>query len=128
VYPINPREREVMGLPAFPSVLDAPDPIDLAIIVVPPLQVLPTIRQCLEKRIPAGVVITAGFGELGEKEKEMEREMVRLARSGGMILAGPNCAGVLNSHMSLFALMPPFFPKPGDLSMCSQSGNAAHRC
>jgi acyl-CoA synthetase (NDP forming) len=40
-----------------------------------------------------------------------------------MILAGPNCAGVLNSHMSLFALMPPFFPKPGDLSMCSQSGN-----
>jgi acyl-CoA synthetase (NDP forming) len=123
VYPINPREQEVMGIPAYPRILDVPDTIDLAIVVVPPPQVLPVIRQCLEKRIPAGVVITAGFGELGEKEKEMEREMVRLARSGGMLLAGPNCAGVLNSHLNLFCLMPPFFPKPGEISMCSQSGN-----
>ncbi len=123
VYPINPREQEVMGLRAYPTIGDVPEPIDLAIVVVPPAQVLPVIRQCIEKRIPAGVVITAGFGELGEKEREMELEMVRLARSGGMILAGPNCAGVLNSHLSLYALMPPFFPKAGEISMCSQSGN-----
>ncbi|RJP24874.1 MAG: hypothetical protein C4520_03255 [Candidatus Abyssobacteria bacterium SURF_5] len=123
VYPVNPREREVMGVTAYPSILDVPDAVDLAIIVVPPPQVLPVIRQCVEKKVPAGVVITAGFGELGEKEKDLERQMVELAHGGGMVLAGPNCAGVLNAHLSLYCLMPPFFPKPGDISMCSQSGN-----
>lgn len=124
IYPINPREDEVMGIRTHPSVLDVPGEIDLAMVVVPPPQVLPVIKQCVEKQIPAGVVITAGFGELGGKEKEMELEMVRLARAGGMMLVGPNCAGVLSANSSsLYALMPPFFPKPGHISMCSQSGN-----
>ncbi|UCD57672.1 MAG: CoA-binding protein [Candidatus Hydrogenedentota bacterium] len=124
VYPINPREKEVMGVRAYPTVLDVPDAIDLVIIVVPPPQVLPVIKQCVEKRIPAGIVVTAGFGELGEKEMEMEREMVRVARAGGMMLTGPNCAGVMSvNSSSLYAIMPPFFPKPGHLSIASQSGN-----
>ncbi len=124
VYPINTREEEVAGIRAYPSVLDVPDEIDLAIIVVPPVHVVPVIKQCVEKHIPAGVVVTAGFGELGEEGKEIEREMVRAAKAGGMMLTGPNCAGVMSvNSSSLYAIMPPFFPGPGHLSITSQSGN-----
>jgi len=101
-----------------------PDDIDLAIIVVPPAHVVQVIRQCVEKRIPIGVLVTAGFGELGEKGKEMEREMVRVAREGGMRLTGPNCAGVMSvNSSSMYCMMPPFTPKAGRLSIASQSGN-----
>ena len=124
VYPINPNDKEVMGLRAYPSVLDVPGSIDLAMIVVPPPQVLPVIRQCVEKGIPAGVVVTAGFGELGDEGKEMEHEMVRIARAGNMMLSGPNCAGVMSvNSCSMYAMMPPFCPKPGHVSIASQSGN-----
>ncbi len=124
VYPINPKDDEVMGLKAYPSVLDVPDDIDLAIIVVPPTHVIPVIKQCVEKRIPVGVVVTAGFGELGEEGKGLEREMSRVAKAGGMMLTGPNCAGVMSvNSCSMYALMPPFTPKPGYLSIASQSGN-----
>jgi acyl-CoA synthetase (NDP forming) len=124
VYPINPKDDEVMGLKAYPSVLDVPDDVDLAIIVVPPKHVLGVIGQCVEKRIPVGVVVTAGFGELDEEGKKIEREMAAVAKAGGMVLAGPNCAGVMSvNSCSMFALMPPFTPKPGRISMASQSGN-----
>ncbi|NQU07050.1 MAG: CoA-binding protein [Candidatus Abyssubacteria bacterium] len=124
VYPINPREKEVMGLRAYPSVADVPGEIDLAMIVVPPAHVVPVIKECVEKRIPAGVVVTAGFGEMGEEGKKIEREMVRVAKAGGMRLAGPNCAGVMSvNSKSMYAIMPPFFPGPGHLSIASQSGN-----
>jgi acyl-CoA synthetase (NDP forming) len=124
VYPINRNEKEIMGLRAYPSVLDVPDDIDLAMIVVPPPQVLPVLRQCIEKRIPAGIVVTAGFGELGSEGKELEQEIVRVARAGGMMFSGPNCAGVMSVNAcSLYAMMPPFFPGPGRLSIASQSGN-----
>ena len=124
VYPINPKDKEVMGLRAYPSVLDVPDEIDLAIIVVPPPHVLPVIKQYVEKRIPIGVMVTAGFGELGEEGKELEREMVRVARAGGMRLTGPNCAGIMSvNSSSMYAIMPPFTPKAGHLSIASQSGN-----
>jgi acyl-CoA synthetase (NDP forming) len=124
VYPINPKDKEVMGLQAYPSVLDVPDEIDLAIIVVPPTHVLKVIGQCVEKRISFGVVVTAGFGELGDEGKGLEREMVRVARNGGMRLTGPNCAGVMSvNSSSMYCMMPPFTPKAGRLSIASQSGN-----
>ena len=113
-----------MGLQAYPSVLDVPEDIDLAIIVVPPTHVLKVIEQCVEKGIPVGVVVTAGFGELGEEGKVLEREMVRVARAGGMMLTGPNCAGIMSvNSSSMYCMMPPFTPKAGRLSIVSQSGN-----
>ena len=124
VYPINPKDDEVMGLKAYPTVLDVPDDIDLAIIVVPPTHVLKVLGQCVEKGIPVGVIVTAGFGEMGEEGKKLEREMVRVARAGGMMLTGPNCAGVMSvNSSSMYAMMPPFTPGPGHLSIASQSGN-----
>ncbi len=124
VHPINPKDEEVLGLKAYPSVLDVPDDIDLAIIVVPPAHVLNVIGQCVEKSIPVGVVVTAGFGEMGEEGRELEREIVRVAREGGMMLTGPNCAGVMSvNSSSMYAMMPPFTPRGGHLSIASQSGN-----
>ncbi len=123
IYPINPREKEILGFKAYPSMAALPGPVDLVLVVVPPPKVPQVIRECGGKAKIA-LVITAGFGELGPEEKEMEDDLVRAAREGGIRVVGPNCNGVMCSgSMSLYALMPSYFPRPNMLSMASQSGN-----
>ncbi len=65
IYPINPREPEIQGLKAYASAADLPETPDLAVIVTPPLTVPQVIDQCVAKGVRAGLVITAGFAELG---------------------------------------------------------------
>ena len=84
------------------------------------------IRECGRNGTKVGVVITAGFGEVDRKGKNIEVEMVSLARSLGMRLVGPNCQGIVSTWGgSLYAHMPPQFPPPGPLGVVSQSGNLA---
>ena len=125
VFPINPKDKEILGLPAYPSVLDVPEAIDMAVIVVPPLAVLQALQDCVAKGVKAGVVITAGFAEMGEEGRRLQSQMVEIARQGGMRLVGPNCNGVMNPYIGLHPHMPPAFPKPGPLAVVSQSGNIA---
>jgi acyl-CoA synthetase (NDP forming) len=123
VYPVNPREKEILGFKVYPSISDLPGPVDLALIVVPPKNVPGVIRECGGK-VKTALIISAGFGELGLKAKELEDELVRAAREGGIRIIGPNCNGAMSSGPSgLYALMPSYFPEPGPISMASQSGN-----
>lgn len=124
VFGVNPRASEILGVRVFPRISYIREPVDLALLVVPPSDVLNTIRDCGEKGIRAGIVITAGFGELGQEGKAIEGEMVRLARAMGMRLVGPNCQGITSPNpMRLYAHMPPLFPSAGGISFVSQSGN-----
>lgn len=123
IYPVNPHQKEILGLTTYPAIADLPQTPDLAMIVVPPRFVPQAIRECVDKGIKAGVVITAGFAEVGEEEERFEREAVRIAREGRMILVGPNCNGVMCPGSNLYALMPPIFPQPGSLGVITQSGN-----
>lgn len=125
IYPVNPRESAVMGLKSFKSVEDIPEIPDLAVIVVPPSSVPSVVKECTSKGIRAGVVITAGFAEVGSEGKRLQREMVEIARSGGMILVGPNCNGIMNPSTKLHPQMPPIFPPPGPIAIVAQSGNVA---
>ncbi|GAB4342819.1 MAG: acetate--CoA ligase II subunit alpha [Candidatus Abyssubacteria bacterium] len=123
IYPVNPKETEILGLKVYPSMQAIPEPVDLTVVVVPPPRVAPVIRECAGKSKVA-LVITAGFGELGPDQKKMELQVVEEARKAGLRLVGPNCNGVMCSNpSSLYALMPPYFPRPSALSMVSQSGN-----
>jgi acyl-CoA synthetase (NDP forming) len=126
IYPINPGETaEIQGLKSYPTIADVPDNPDLAVIVVPPPSVPQVIDECVNKGVRAGVVITAGFAEVGDAGQDLQLEMVNRARTGGMILVGPNCNGIMCPPANLHAAMPPIFPAPGKVAVVSQSGNVA---
>jgi len=123
IYPVNPKGGEVLGLKVFSSVGEIPEVPDLAIIVVPPTGMVETIKECVSKGIKAAVIVTAGFAEVSRSGEEVQEEIVRLARQGGLRLIGPNCFGILSPSAKLYAQMPPIFPPDGQLAVVSQSGN-----
>jgi len=125
VYPINPKEKEILGLEVHSSIEGLPEIPDLAVIVVPPPSVPGVVAECVKKGIKAALVITAGFAEIGAEGERLQNETVRIARQGGMTMVGPNCQGIISISSKLHALMPPLFPPPGPLSIVSQSGNVA---
>ncbi len=94
LYAVNPNELEVMGVKSYPTVLDIPYPVDFAMILTPTDSALQAVRECAAKGVKTIVVTTAGFAEAGEKGEELQREMVRVARSGGCRIIGPNCIGI----------------------------------
>jgi acyl-CoA synthetase (NDP forming) len=123
IYPVNPTKDEIMGLKVYRNVGDIPETPDLAVIVVPPPSVPPLMKECVIKGIKAGVVITAGFAEVSTEGEGLQREIVEVARSGGMRFVGPNSNGIINPAGRLYSQMPPLFPPPGSISVVSQSGN-----
>ena len=126
VFPVNPREKEILGLPVYANMAGIPDPVDLAILVVPPADVPEVIRDCGKNGTKAGIVITAGFGEMGPEGKTLQETLTALAKGFGMNLMGPNCQGIVSTEgASLYAHMPPQFPPPGPVGVVSQSGNLA---
>jgi acetyltransferase len=103
VYPINPRAQTILGQPAYSSVAAVPSAVDLAIIAIPAERVFAAIRDCATKGVPAGLVITAGFGEVRSDGRAQEQEMVAYARAHGLRLVGPNISGIINLHYDLIA-------------------------
>lgn len=122
VYPVNSQVPAVAGVRAYPSILDVPDDVDLAVITVPAAAVPDTVRECARKHAHGMVIITAGFAETGGGTTE--QEIVELARRFGMRLVGPNCMGVVNTNadVSMNATFAPFTPNRGRVSFASQSG------
>jgi acetyltransferase len=122
VYPINPKADEILGLPAFPFVSDIPDPIDLAVIVIPYPLVPEAMRTCGEKGIPAVIVISAGFREAGMDGLEREQELIEITNEYNIRLIGPNCLGVINTVIPMNASFSAGLPPKGPMDFMSQSG------
>jgi acyl-CoA synthetase (NDP forming) len=100
------------------------EPRNIAFIVVADSLVLDTVKRCTAKRIPAGIVITAGFSETGQAGASLEREIVAAARTGGMRLVGPNTMGVYSGYPTIMhALMGSMPLQPGGVALVVQSGN-----
>lgn len=123
IYPINPKEEKIQKLKVYPSITETPQPPDLAIVATPNKTIPSIIEECTEKGVETAVIISSGFGEASEDKKELEKEITRKARDGGLRFAGPNCMGIYSSKADLCALMPPVQPIPGKISFISQSGN-----
>jgi acetyltransferase len=122
VYPINPGADSILDLKAFPSVLDVPDEIELAVIVIPYPYVPAALRECGQKDIPAVIVISAGFREAGMEGAERERELLEIAREFDIRLVGPNCLGVIDTVTPLNASFSAGMPPGGPMAFMSQSG------
>jgi len=121
IYPINPQATEIAGLAVYPNVNEVKEPIDLAIIAVPAEKVKPVLEDCIKKKIQAAIVISAGFGEIGNKEGEMELQ--KLAK-GKIRLLGPNCLGTYAKGLDMLFLPKDRMKRPpeGAISFITQSG------
>ncbi len=122
VYPINPKADDILGLKAYPSVLEVPEEIDLAVIVIPYRLVNSVVEECGQKGISAVVVISAGFREAGREGLEREVELMEIARKHSIRLIGPNCLGVIDTAAPLNATFAAGMPPRGPISFMSQSG------
>jgi len=124
VYPVHPTAHAVAGVKAWPSVAELPEPVDLAVLVVPATGVVDIARACAERGVKALVVITAGFREVGDEGAAREAELIRIVRKAGMRLVGPNCLGLINADptVRLNATFAPTWPSHGRVGFLSQSG------
>ncbi len=124
IYPVNPKGGVIEGIQAYPSVLDIPGEVDLAIIVVNAKFVLSTIDQCHKKGIGGLCVISAGFKETGAQGLELEQALLSKVREYGMRCVGPNCLGVVNTHpdVRMDGCFAESLPQRGDIGFVSQSG------
>lgn len=124
VYPVNPRAEVIASIPAYPSVLQVPHDIDLAIVAVPPDEVLGVVDECAEKGIRGLIVFTAGFAESGDEGRELQQKLVTKVRANGMRLIGPNCLGLINTaqDVRLHGTFVDGWPQTGRVAMSSQSG------
>ncbi len=123
LYPVHPKEKRVMNLPAYGDVADLPEVPDLAFIVLPTDIVIPTIEACGRKGIRRAIIVSAGFNELGEKGRALQQELLAAARRHGLRFTGPNCIGVVNPHWKLNATFLPYEGRPGFIGIASQSGS-----
>ncbi|MEJ2091864.1 MAG: acetate--CoA ligase family protein [Syntrophobacterales bacterium] len=121
LFPINPKAEEILGLKVYKSIADAPEPPELAVVVIPAKIVTPTLEQCADKGVKGAVVITGGFAETGEEGERLQEEMAQVIRRTGLKVVGPNCQGVNMPHHHMCASWPLITTK-GKIAFASQSG------
>ncbi|MHA1471949.1 MAG: acetate--CoA ligase family protein [Promethearchaeota archaeon] len=120
IFPINPKAEEILGYKSYKSVLDVPEEIDIAIVVIPGKFVNRVAEECGKKKIKGLVIITAGFKEIGGAGIVREQELVQIAKKYDMRVIGPNCLGFIGvNYNGSFAANT---PKKGGIAMISQSG------
>jgi acetyltransferase len=124
VYPVNPRANTVLSMKCFPNLTAIPDPVDLAIIVVPARIVPQIMEECGKKGVRGAIIISAGFKEVGEKGALLEAEVAAIAKKYGIRVVGPNCMGAINteSDVRMNATFAITMPLDGSIGLMSQSG------
>ncbi len=125
VLPVNVRAEVVQGLAAFPSLLAVDGPVDLAVITVPAPAVLPALKECVAKGVPAAVVISAGFRENGEEGRKREGELREWLGRQPIRVLGPNCLGWIRPSRRLNVTFAPGMPQAGNIAFVSHSGALA---
>jgi len=122
IYPVNPGADQILGLKSFPDVSLVPDPVDLAVIVLPAPMTPKVLRDCGERGIKAVIIISGGFREIGENGLQLEQECSQIAAEYGMRLIGPNCVGTMDLHTGLNTTFIEGVPDKGAIGFLSQSG------
>ena len=127
IYPVNPGYPEIDGLPCYPSVLQVPDPVDLAIIFVPAAFVPKVLRECAQHGIKGAMIESGGFAESSEQGKQLQDSILSIHRETGIRIWGPNCMGLVDAVQGLVFsfVLPAIWEKgldPGNVSLVVQSG------
>lgn len=121
IFPVNPKRSNILGIKAYPTIQDVPEPIELAIIVTPAPTVPGIISECVDAGVKGAIIISAGFKEIGKKGRELEQQIWERAR-GKMRIIGPNCLGVMVPRKGLNATFASVMARPGNVGFISQSG------
>jgi len=128
IAPVNPKGGTILGLPAFQSMAEIPQHIELALIMVPASSVREAVKDCAAAGVDVAIVMSSGFGEVDPDGQIAQQELVDIARADGMRLVGPNCIGSVGGAHRVMATFSPVFssestPLPaGNVALVSQSG------
>ncbi|MDT8382046.1 MAG: acetate--CoA ligase family protein [Brevefilum sp.] len=122
IYPVNPGADQILGLKSYPEVALVPDPVDLAVVVLPAPMTPKVLRDCGDRGIKAVIIISGGFREIGDKGLQLEQECSQIASEYGMRLIGPNCVGTMDLHTGLNTTFIEGVPDKGSIGFLSQSG------
>lgn len=122
IFPVNPKESKIEGLTCYPSVDRTPEPAELAVLSIPAVRCLETAEICGKSGVKNLVVITAGFKETGKEGMDLERKLVEVCRRYGMRMLGPNCVGIMDTHIPINASFAAGSPLKGEIAFISQSG------
>ncbi len=122
IYPVNPKADQILGKRAYATVADVPDPVELAVVVLPVTMIMETMREIGERGIKTVVIITGGFKELGPDGAEIEKSVKKLADEYGMRVVGPNCVGTMDIRTGLNSTFIAGMPPAGPIAFISQSG------
>lgn len=122
IYPVNPKEDEILGLRCYPDILSVPDPVDLAVLILPASTILPIVEDCNKRGIKAVTVISGGFKELGTQGEELEKQLLAFVKDNNIRMVGPNCVGTMSLHTGLNTTFISGVPDTGGIGFLSQSG------
>lgn len=124
IFPINPKEPEIRGIKAYPTIFDVPDDIDLAHVIIPSKFVPQIIEDCGKKGIKSVIINSAGFSEMGDEGIALQEAFLAKAKEYGVRIFGPNCQGIINAdpEYNAYCDFTFTFPKPGSVSIVALSG------
>jgi acetyltransferase len=124
IYPVNPRLDTVLGLKCYHNIMEIREDVDVALITTPAESIPGILEECSKKNVKGAVIISGGFGELGTKGKQKEKEIAAIAAKNNIRIIGPNTSGMMSLHNKLNLVGIQDVPK-GDIALLSQSGNIA---
>ncbi len=122
IYPVNPRGGEILGLKVYAGILDVPDPVELAVIMIRAEAVPEALVACGQRGLKAVIVVTGGFRETGPEGAALEASLKTIAQQYGIRLIGPNCVGVMDAHLPLDTTFITMMPEAGHIAFVSHSG------
>ncbi len=123
VYLVNPKGEKIVGHHAYKSIIDIESNVDLAVVTIPANLVIDLIPDLKKKKVKGILLITSGFGEVGEEGQALEERVVKKAYDAGIIILGPNTMGVCNPHIDFYCTAAHAYPIPGSTALVCQSGN-----
>jgi len=120
IFPVNPKEKEILGEKCYKKITEIPGTVDLALISVPAAIVPTVLKDCAEKKVQNVIIISSGFGEVDNHK--LEKELTEIIKKSKMRVLGPNVMGYKNASIGLDASFVYGNPKKGNVALISQSG------
>ena len=122
IFPVNPNRKNALGIKAYPTIGDVPAEVDLALIATPARTVPGIVEECAAAGVKSAIIISAGFREVGEEGKALERQIKQTAQESQLRIVGPNCLGIMRPPTGLNATFASSMAQEGNVGFISQSG------
>jgi len=122
IFPVNPNRKNALGIKAYPTIGDVPAEVDLALIATPARTVPGIVEECAAAGVKSAIIISAGFREVGEEGRALERQIKQTAQESQLRIVGPNCLGIMRPPTGLNATFASSMAQEGNVGFISQSG------